>query len=66
MGVCCVAALRRSVVRYIIAESTLAVLLHKVPGHRNMLVWLFCWLVVFCNSLDGRRPANLQTALVPW
>jgi hypothetical protein len=22
--------------------------------------------VVFCNSLDGRRPANLQTALVPW
>jgi hypothetical protein len=22
--------------------------------------------VVFCNSLDGRRPANLQTALVTW
>jgi hypothetical protein len=22
--------------------------------------------VVFCNSVDGRRPANLQTALVTW
>jgi hypothetical protein len=21
---------------------------------------------VFCNSLDGRQPANLQTALVTW
>jgi hypothetical protein len=31
-----------------------------------------CWgswtlaMFVFCNSLDGRRPANLQTALVTW
>jgi chloramphenicol O-acetyltransferase len=23
-------------------------------------------LFVFCTSLDGRRPANLQTALVTW
>jgi hypothetical protein len=25
--------------------------------------WFTC---VLCNSLDGRRPANLQTALVTW
>jgi hypothetical protein len=27
---------------------------------------LNCLCVVICNILDGRRPANLQTALVTW
>jgi hypothetical protein len=26
----------------------------------------YCHMVAICNSLDGRRPANLQTALVPY
>jgi hypothetical protein len=33
-------------------------------GSFGKLVFIFD--VVFCTSLDGRRPANLQTALVAW
>jgi hypothetical protein len=31
-----------------------------------MILLLQSYKVLFCNSLDGRRPANLQTALVTW
>jgi hypothetical protein len=39
----------------------------EVLGRYNLAALCGCHtFIVFCNSLDGRRPANLQTALVTW
>jgi hypothetical protein len=44
-------------------------LYRKCLGFSSLRFWLttkgqHLGVLVFCNSLDGRRPANLQTALV--